>query len=117
MATGFVEDAVVYGVAVDGSDGRAGMAALAPAPDFDLQAFRAALVDRLSPFARPRFLRLIRAVETTGTFKPKKALLVAEGFDPSRVDDPLFVDRPDEGRYAPLDEETHRAILAGRIRI
>ena len=48
----------VYGVAVDGRDGRAGMAAIVAAADLDLAALHRHVHEKLSPFARPLFLRL-----------------------------------------------------------
>ena len=68
-----VLEGVVYGVKVPGADGRAGMAALVVGAGFDLAAFRAELVERLPFYARPLFVRLLPALEATGTFKPKQA--------------------------------------------
>jgi fatty-acyl-CoA synthase len=111
-----VRDGVVFGIEIPGSDGRAGMAALVVAPPFDLTAFRAAVQARLPRYARPVFLRLLAAVEATGTFKPRKQDLAAAGFDPARIQDPLYVDAPGAEAYVPLDSALHEAIAAGRIR-
>ncbi len=117
LATGLVSDAVAYGVAAPAWDGRAGMAAVAPARGFDLAALHAGVAARLPAFARPKFLRLIPSVETTATFKPKKSALQAEGFDPDRIHDPLYVDLEAEGRYARLDAALAADIAHGRLRI
>ncbi len=53
--------------------------------DFDLAAFRADVAQRLPPYARPVFLRILPTLEATGTFKPRKQELMQAGFDPSRV--------------------------------
>src|SRR4029078_13597291 len=50
-----VTDAAVYGVTVPGGDGRAGMAAIAVEPGFELAAFREHLATRLPEYARPVF--------------------------------------------------------------
>ncbi|WP_420132898.1 long-chain-acyl-CoA synthetase [Rhodopseudomonas sp.] len=110
-----VIDASVYGVAVPHADGRAGMAALVVADDFDLAHLHRHLADRLPAFARPVFLRLRRTLEITGTFKQKKQELIDQGFDPRVVDDPLYV--ADAGGYVPLDAARYARIEAGALRL
>ena len=116
-ASSGVIDGVVYGVGIPGADGRAGAAALVVNADFDLAAFRAEVVSRLPPFARPVFVRLLPALEATGTFKPRKQELVQAGFDPERIKDPLFFDDVRAQRYVPIDAELYAAILSGTVRI
>jgi len=112
-----VQEGVVYGVQVPGMDGRAGMAALVVGTDFSLSAFRAAVVERLPTYARPVFVRLMRVLEATGTFKPKKHDLQLAGFDPSKVADPLYVDDGAAGAYVVLDAGRFDAVNAGLIRL
>ncbi len=112
-----VREGVVFGVAVPGTDGRAGMAALVVGPDFDLAAFRESVVQSLPAYARPVFLRLLPALESTGTFKPRKQDLVQGGFDPARVGDPLYFDDQRAAAYVPLDGARYAAITAGSIRL
>jgi fatty-acyl-CoA synthase len=112
-----VLEGVVYGVTVPGTDGRAGMAALVVNDDFDLVAFRADFALRLPPYARPVFLRLLTTLEATATFKPRKQDLVQAGFDPGRVDDPLYFDDPRVQRYVPLDDALFATIVSGAVRI
>ena len=112
-----VLDGVVYGAAVPGADGRAGMAALVVDEQFDLAAFRAEAARRLPVYARPVFLRLLQSIESTGTFKPRKQDLVQAGFDPARVKDPLYFDDPRTQGYVPLDAQLFAAISAGAMRI
>jgi len=69
---------------------RAGMAALVVAPEFDIGDFKARLEVALPPYAQPLFLRLTPRLETTGTFKQRKADLVAAGFDPAKAPPPLY---------------------------
>jgi fatty-acyl-CoA synthase len=112
-----VLDGVVYGVSVAGADGRAGTAALVVDARFDLAAFRADVAERLPAYARPVFLRLLRSIESTGTFKPRKQDLVQAGFDPARISDPLYFDDPRAQAYVPLDGALFAAISAGAVRI
>jgi fatty-acyl-CoA synthase len=116
-ACGGVLEGVVYGVRVPGADGRAGMAALVVAADFDLAAFRREAAGRLPDYARPVFLRLLPALATTATFKPLKQELVREGFDPSAIRDPLYVEDRAAGGYVPLDAECYARLCAGELRV
>jgi fatty-acyl-CoA synthase len=86
-----IDEAIVYGVAIDGEEGRACMAALITTPLFDVDALPAFAEQHLPPYARPMFLRLCKTIETTGTFKPIKARLIREGYDRSLVDDKVLV--------------------------
>jgi fatty-acyl-CoA synthase len=112
-----VLEGVVYGVAVPGADGRAGMASLVVSPDFDLAEFRRSIAERLPAYSRPVFLRLIATLDATGTFKPRKQDLVAAGFDPARVRDPLFFDDARAQAYVPLDAALFAKIAAATVRI
>ena len=105
----------VYGVAVPGCDGRAGMAALVARNGFDPEK----LADRieLPAFARPLFIRLRPEMEVTGTFKLKKADLVSQGFDPDVISDPLFWFDPEAARYKPLTQTVYAEIVSGRVKL
>ena len=80
MACPGVVAAVVYGVAVPGHEGRAGMAALMVGPVFSWPVLAALVGEKLPAYARPVFVRVCERLETTGTFKPVKAGLVEEGW-------------------------------------
>jgi fatty-acyl-CoA synthase len=108
-----IKEANVYGVAVPGRDGRAGMASLVVAPDFDVTSLAAKLAGNLPAYARPVFLRLQPEMEITGTFKQRKVELVKEGFDPDTIPDPLYVLDPETQRYVPLDKPRYDEIVAG----
>ncbi|GEO97823.1 long-chain-acyl-CoA synthetase [Methylobacterium haplocladii] len=110
-----VLEASVYGVAVPGSEGKAGMAALTTGASFDIDALHAALAEGLPAYARPVFLRIVQDFAHTETFKQKKAVLAAEGFDPERIGDALYIDR--DGQYRPLDPATYAAVGRGDVRL
>ena len=112
-----IKEVNVYGVVVPGADGRAGMAALVAAPGCDPAALGGKIEAHLAPFARPLFLRLRPEMEITGTFKLKKADLVKDGFDPGRINDPLYWYDQASGRYEPVTEEVYAGIAAGRIKL
>ena len=112
-----IREAAVYGVAVPGFDGRAGMAALVTEPDFDAAGLAAILAPDLPAYAIPVFLRLRPALARTVTFKTLTQDLAAEGFDPALTGDPLLVLDARAGRYRPLDAEGRAAILRGERRL
>jgi fatty-acyl-CoA synthase len=112
-----IKEANVYGIAVSGMDGRAGMAALATDPTFDIRRLPAALASNLPSYARPVFIRLQQEIEITGTFKQRKVDLMHEGFDPAAVTVPLFWLNPATGQYEPLTSAAHEAIVSGRVKL
>jgi fatty-acyl-CoA synthase len=112
-----VMDVAVYGVSVPGTEGRAGMAALVTGEGFDLAELRRALQERLPAYARPLFLRIVTAIELTGTFKLRKQELALEGYDPARVRDAVYVDDGGRNAYVRLDDELHERLQAGVLRL
>ena len=112
-----VTQANVYGVQVDGYDGRAGMASMVSDGDPDLAELKAHVDASLPHYARPVFLRLSRETDTTSTFKFKKTNLVKAGFDPANVSDPLYYADPVSGTYKPIKKSTYKDILSGKIRL
>jgi fatty-acyl-CoA synthase len=114
-----VADTNVYGVEVPGEDGRAGMAAVVPLAEgsFDPAAFYAHAEQHLPAYARPAFVRLVSEMDVTGTLKQRKHALAAEGYDPGRVRDPLYV-RDDAARtYVPLTSALLADITSRRLRL
>jgi fatty-acyl-CoA synthase len=97
----------VYGVAVPGAEGRAGMAAviMQPGAQFDPQALYTLATTRLAPYAVPLFVRVWRDPDFTASYKLRKVDLQREGFDPAQVRDPLFVLDHLAGTYVPLTPE------------
>ncbi|MPZ00729.1 MAG: long-chain-acyl-CoA synthetase [Actinophytocola sp.] len=114
-----VEQAVVYGVAVPGTDGKAGMAAikLADGATFDGVSLAKHIRDHLPGYAVPLFVRLIDEVEQTSTFKSRKVDLRDQGYDTSQVSDPLYVlAGPGEG-YVPFYDEYPAQVAGGEVRV
>jgi fatty-acyl-CoA synthase len=98
-----VAEANVYGVAVPGNDGRAGMAALVIDPSFNLAKFATYLEGQLPHYARPLFLRICGAIETTPTFKPRKSDLMRQGYDPNITGDSIYFNDPERQAFVRLD--------------
>jgi fatty-acyl-CoA synthase len=112
-----IREANVYGVAVPGAEGRAGMAALVADGAFDITQLAAHLARRLPHYARPIFLRLTPALDVTGTFKQRKIDLVRDGFDPATIADPIFWLDPETGAYERLTPERYADIVEGRVKL
>ena len=112
-----IGDVVVYGVAVPGTEGRAGMAALVVDPSFRADALHAHLAARLADYAIPVFLRLRPVLAATGTFKPLRSALLREGFDPRVTTDRLFVLDRTRSDYVPLDGALFARVIDGAVRL
>jgi acyl-CoA synthetase (AMP-forming)/AMP-acid ligase II len=102
----------VYGVAVEKTEGKAGMVALTTDEDFDIQSFASYVNAELAAYQRPVFVRLIQGgMRITGTFKHQKTDYRKEGFNPSVVSDPLYYLQA--STYLPVDVKTFNAINQG----
>jgi fatty-acyl-CoA synthase len=112
-----VREANVYGVAVPGQEGRAGMAALVVDDTFDPAALYDHVARALPTYARPVFLRIGTELEVTGTLKHRKVELVKQGFDPKVVPDPVLFADTAANRYVPLAPALHDRIVAGEVRL
>jgi citronellyl-CoA synthetase len=112
-----VEFCNVYGVEIPGADGRAGMAAIHlvdGVDELDLDAFSAFVNENLPAYARPVFVRVQQEIGVTGTFKMVKGDLREQGYDLSKVSDPIYVMKPKEDRYQPLDKDFAATLAEGR---
>ncbi|XP_039867787.1 very long-chain acyl-CoA synthetase [Simochromis diagramma] len=114
-----LKEANVYGVQVPGHEGRIGMAAvtLKKEVQFDGRKIYNHVVSCLPSYARPRFIRMQSAVEVTGTFKQMKVKLVEEGFDPGRIQDPLYIFDDNAKSYVPLTAQIYHAIISGSTKL
>src|SRR5262249_55901915 len=111
-----VLEATVYGVAVPGTEGRAGMATIVTRGAFDLPSFRAHLAARLPSYARPMFLRICDALKITATFKHNKQELAQEGFNPALTTDAIYFDDRQQGAFVRMEAELFDRIQARQLR-
>lgn len=107
-------EATVIGVQVPGQEGACGLAAVVPDGELDLNDVHACAAT-LPKYAQPRFIRVLGAMDTTGTFKVQKTRLKKEGADPSGIDDALYVLQGDG--YVPLTAELFAGIGEGTVRL
>lgn len=112
-----VDEVNVYGVKIDRLDGRAGMAAITPGAEFKFEGLRDFLVNELPSYARPIFIRLQPAIETTGTFKYRKVDLVRDGFDPAKIEQALYFDNPETHTYERVTPELYAKIQSSGFKL
>jgi len=112
-----VTQANVYGVAVPGYDGRAGMASIVAEGEPNLTDLKAHVERELPHYARPVFIRLSKDSDTTSTFKFKKTNLVKAGFNPANISDPLYYADPKTNAFSPIDADVYKGILDGTVRL
>lgn len=111
-----VKEANVYGVEVPGAEGRAGMAGLVVGPEFDIKTFGEGVARELPSYAQPLFVRILPAIETTGTFKARKMDLIADGYDPGKIKGPLYFHDAKKG-YLKVTKGVFEKILAGAVKV
>jgi len=114
-----VDTAVVYGVAVKGTDGKAGMAAikLTDGAVFDGAGLAKHLTAALPSYAVPLFVRLVDGVSQTSTFKNQKVELRNEGYDTTKVSDPVYVFAGREAAYVAMYEGYAADVATGSIKL
>jgi citronellyl-CoA synthetase len=115
-----ISEAVAYGVEIENTDGRAGMAAITPAESLatlDFSELLAFARQQLPAYAVPLFLRVKVKMETTGTFKYQKTRLKDEAFDPGKTgDDPIYAWLPGTDTYVRVTEQLLAQIQGGKYR-
>lgn len=123
----FLTDACVYGVQIADNEGKAGMAALSLKQPFKtdhlglsqdhLKAIAKISEKHLPPYARPRFLRVVKEFEYTSTFKQSKLKLKQEGYDLAKVASPLYYLNCKDNTYNAMSKEIQEKINSGVIKM
>lgn len=112
-----VKEANVYGVQIDGHDGRAGAAALLVEDGFDIDGFAAHVNEVLPAYSRPLFIRIEEELPMTGSYKYLKTTVKREGFSPEEIATPLYFLHPDKGNYVAVTKRLYKKIQAGKLRV
>jgi fatty-acyl-CoA synthase len=110
-----VEECTVFGVEVPGTGGRAGMAAiqLKEGEEFDGKALAKAAYERLPGYAVPLFVRLVKELAHTSTFKSQKVDLRKEGYGPD-IEDPVYVLAGREDGYVEFYDDYPDEVKGGK---
>ena len=114
-----LQDCVVFGVGIESSEGKAGMAVIARPNNtsLDMRQLYSKLKEELPSYAVPLFVRLTDRIELTGSYKLSKHTLEKDGFDPNRIADPLyFLDKKSE-TYITLTPAIYQQIQSGEIAV
>ncbi|MET4025843.1 citronellyl-CoA synthetase [Marinobacter sp. MBR-99] len=117
--SGMVQEAIVYGVEIPKTNGKAGMVTLVPQnpeAEFDADKLFAYLQDNLPPYAIPLFVRVTHAIEKTGTFKYRKVDIQKLGYSLSRPHEEVYAWLPGSSSYTQLTPELVADIDAGGVR-
>lgn len=86
-----------------------------PGQDLDVHVLAEAVGKSLPAYARPLFIRTMKEVELTSTFKLKKVDLQKQGFDINSIKDKIYF--LDKGKYVPLGEDVYKKLLSGKMRL
>ena len=126
-----IDDVNVYGVEIEGKDGRAGMGRVAlkagvKPSSMDYGSLYKELAAELPGYAMPVFLRIPLAVAVaeegeamTGTFKHKKGPLREQGFSLVLVgiEEALYFRDDGKKTFVKMDLKMEKAIREGKIRV
>ena len=110
-----VNMANVYGVKIPKSEGRAGMVAFnCELKEFKWSDFSKFVAEKLPKYAQPIFIRIIKELETTGTFKLKKNDLREEAYHLDKIKgDQIYIKKPGNSSYEVLDKSYYDIIMIG----
>lgn len=120
-----VEEATVFGVEIEGAGGRAGMVAiqLKDGEEFDGKALAKTAYERLPGYAVPLFVRVVKELAHTSTFKSQKVDLRKEGYGGSsgegdeetgEIEDPIYVLAGRDEGYVEFYDEYPQEVAAGK---
>ncbi len=114
-----ISEAIVYGVEIPNTNGRAGMASLKLNGSIDEFCFKnlvTQIKESTPEYAIPVFLRINQNITVTGTFKHMKTPLKKMGFDLEKVDSPIYVRLSKADEYVRLNAGLQLQIEQGEIR-
>ncbi|MGB0435726.1 MAG: AMP-binding enzyme, partial [Mycobacterium sp.] len=119
-----VEECTVFGVEVPHTGGKAGMVAiqLKDGAEFDGKALAKSVYDKLPGYAIPLFIRLVKELAHTSTFKSQKGDLRKQGYgassggddDDAKIEDPIYVLSGRSEGYVPFYDEYPADVAAGK---
>ena len=104
----------VYGVQIEGREGRAGMAAvqLAEGEKFDGDSVFKLIQSELMPAGRPRFMRVVKELQMTSSLKVIKHRLQQEGSDRTQFKDSLYWYNEEKMTYTKLTKRNNEKAMS-----
>lgn len=118
-----VAETNVVGVQVPHADGRCGLAAIVLADGVDeksvnWQGLASHAIGTLPRYAVPIFVRVMKQLDYTGTFKIQKGKLKHQGVDPDKSDgDAMYWLPPGTHAYVPFRRKDWEELKAGRVKL
>jgi len=110
-----ISSSTAYGVQIPNTEGRAGMTSIITnsnsAENFDFRSFIELLKKFLPEYAVPKFIRFTEKFDTTATLKIQKGGLKKEGYNLTKLNDPIYVLLPNASDYTLLTKEVYTKIL------
>ena len=85
--------------------------------NLDLNLFKREIEKCLPKYARPIFIRLVKEIELTGTFKMKKVLLQNEGFNPFEIKGPLYFLDASSNSFIRFTNDLYQQLLDGKLKL
>ena len=117
-----IKEAMVYGIALKGYDGKMGMAAMVvrSLPEQLDDVFGSRLLEMveasgLAEYQQPKFIRLVSKLEKTATSKYQRTAFAKEGIDMSLIKDAVYYYDHVDQTYLRLDAKRAKEIDAQRI--
>lgn len=105
-------------IQIPGAEGRAGMVAIVDVNNtLDKTALCKKLKENLPSYAMPIFLRIMKSLPMTGTFKLKKLDLQKEGYNINTVTDDIYYYNATLKNYELLTQKVYSDIVNGKLRL
>jgi acyl-CoA synthetase (AMP-forming)/AMP-acid ligase II len=115
-----IETSVCYSVKIKGIDGRVGVVGLVIKDnelEIDFNEFTSYMINKLPTYAIPGFIRIIKSIPVSETFKYPLHLFEEEGIDPEKIADPLFIYDRDRSTYVKLTCFIYHELIGGNLRV
>ena len=71
----------------------------------------------LPTYARPLFIRLVKVIDLTGTYKMRKVDYQKEGFDVEKIKDDIYFYENASQSYIPFTSALHEQLKSGKMRV
>ncbi len=112
-----IKECITYGVEIPNTNGRAGMGMVVKSlggQAIDFKNLYTHMKNSLPHYTIPVFIRISDKIATTGTHKYKKTGIRDEGYDITRISDPVYVWLPGSDAYVELTEQIYSDINNGK---
>lgn len=88
-----------------------------PTDSLDKELLCKKLKENLPSYAFPIFLRVMKSVPLTGTYKLKKVDLQKDGYNVNEIEDKLYFYNAKLNKYEQLTKEIYDNIISGKVRL